>query len=291
MFVLYTLFLIVPVIVMGVVLVKQRYRYWKDRGIPYIEPSFPKGNLGILKESEHLFELPKRIYLELKGKGKPLGGVFVTIKPAAIVLDLDIVKTMLVKDFQHFQDRGFYINERDDPIGANLLTIKGDPWKKLRLKLSPTFTNSKMKLMLPIMMETSEKFIKRLDEDIKKNNELELGDYLSCFAIDIIGSCGFGIDCNSLNNPNTDFLRMGKKVFSHTKGRFLKKLFVTLFPNLAYKLRIKETLSEVNDFYTKLVTEVVTHREINNIQRNDFLNMLIQLKNNKGITLICLNNF
>lgn len=281
MFLLCLVLLIVPVIVWGVLFVKRRYRYWKDRGVPYLEPSFPKGNLGKSKKTEHFFELTKRLYFELKTKernGKPLGGIFVTIRPAAMVLDLDFIKTMFMKDFHYFNDRGFYFNERDDPINANLLTMKGEPWKILRNKISPTFTSSKIKLMMPTMVDISKQLIKRLNEDLKNENVLELGDYFSRFTIDIIGSCAFGIECNSLKNSDTEFLRMGRKVFTTSKLRFMKLVFLSVFPELAYKLHMKETLSDVDEFYTGLITEIVTYREKNNIQRNDFLNLLIQLK-------------
>lgn len=276
----------VTIIALGVFLIKRRYRYWKDRGLPYLEPSFLKGNLGNVLKTEHIFELTKRLYFEFKKKGceMPFGGIFVTIKPSIIVLDLDLVKKVAVKEFHNFHDRGFYLNERDDPIDANLLNVKGEPWKNLRHKLTPTFTSSKMKLMIPTMVDISKKFVKRLGEDLKNGNNLDLSDYFFRFTIDIIGSCAFGIDCNSLNDRNSEFLRMGKRIFNQSKGRLVKLIFVTMFRELAYKLRMTWTLKDVADFYSQLVTDMVIHREERNIQKNDFLNLLIQLKN-KGKTL------
>lgn len=274
----------VGVIFLGVSFVKRRYGYWKERGVPYIPATFPKGNLQNLGKTVHFFELAKKFYFEMKGKGKPLGGIFLTVRPVGLALDLDFVKTMLVKDFQYFHDRGFYVNERDDPLTGHLLAIEGERWKNLRSKLSPTFTSGKMKLMFPIMINTSDKLIMRLNEDLTKTNNIELGDYLSRFTIDIIGNCAFGLECNSLDNPDAEFLRMGKKAFDNSEGRAFKRLFITTFKGLSRLLRLQMTRKEISDFYTRIVKETVEYREKEDVKRDDFLNLLIQLKN-KGMQL------
>ncbi|XP_059612803.1 cytochrome P450 6A1-like [Phlebotomus argentipes] len=275
------LLLLVAVIFLGVSYFKRKYRYWEDRGVPYIKPIFPKGNIGTMGKTDHFFELSKKFYLELKGEGRLIGGIYLVVRPAALTLDLDFVKTVLVKDFQYFHDRGLYVNERDDPLSGHLLTIEGERWKNLRSKLSPTFTSGKMKLMFPIMMDISEKFITRLNEELVENSNLELGDYLSRFTIDIIGSCAFGLDCNSLNDPDAEFLAMGKKALTNSGGRAraAKRLFITSFRGLSKLLRLQLTRKDITDFYTRIVKETVAYRENENVKRDDFLNLLIQLKN------------
>ncbi|XP_059612892.1 cytochrome P450 6a2-like [Phlebotomus argentipes] len=258
--------------------VKRKYRYWEDFGVPFIEPTFPKGNVGTAGKTEHLFELIKKFYNCLKGKGMPIGGMYLTIKPAAIALDLDFVKTVLVKDFNYFHDRGFYVNERDDPLTAHLVAIEGDRWRDLRTKLTPAFSSGKIKLMFPIVMNISEKFISRVNCDLANNTDLELGDYLSRFTVDVIGSCAFGLDCNGIDNSNTEFHIMGKKVFNRS-GSELRRLFVVNFQRLARFLRFRMISKDISEFYTRIVTETVALREKENIKRNDFLNLLIQLKN------------
>lgn len=67
-----------------------------------------------------------KFYYDLKGKGK-FGGIYFFTNPVAFVTDLDFLKNVLIKDFQYFQDRGMYYNEKDDPLsGKNVLTEYGD---------------------------------------------------------------------------------------------------------------------------------------------------------------------
>uniref|UniRef100_A0A1L8E426 Putative cytochrome n=1 Tax=Nyssomyia neivai TaxID=330878 RepID=A0A1L8E426_9DIPT len=273
------LIFLVALIFLGFSYVKRKYRYWADRGVPFVKPIFPKGNIQNVGTKEHFFELCKRVYFELKGEEKVVGGMYLMVRPTVITLDLDFVKTVLVKDFHYFHDRGLYVNERDDPLTANLLNIEGEPWKNLRSKLSPTFTSGKMKVMFPIMRDISDQFIECLNKELATREEIELGDYLSRFTIDIIGSCAFGIDCNSLRDPNAEFLRIGKKAFDNSEGRTIKRLFITTFKPLAKLLRLQMIRKEITEFYTRIVTETVAYRESEDVVRDDFMHLLMQLKN------------
>lgn len=88
--------------------------YWKKLKIPYIEPMFIFGNTLKSNFTESLGEIIKNIYLE--NKEKPLLGIWVHRRPFLLVQDVDLIKNMLVKDFQHFHDRGFYVDEKKDPL-------------------------------------------------------------------------------------------------------------------------------------------------------------------------------
>lgn len=56
-------------------------------------------------------------------------------------------------------------------------------------------------------------------------------------------------------------------------------VFLLLFPELAVKCGVKVLHDEVSSFFMKVVRETVELREKNNIRRNDFMDLLIQMKN------------
>jgi cytochrome P450 len=79
---------------------------------------------------------------------KPYVGIFSFDKPSLLIHDMELVKNILVKDFQNFMDRTFSFEDKFDPLMANnLFALKGQLWRHLRTNLSPVFTSRKIKLM------------------------------------------------------------------------------------------------------------------------------------------------
>ena len=51
------------------------------------------------------------------------------------------------------------------------------------------------------------------------------------------------------------------------------------FKELARKLHIRNIRKDIEEFFQRIVRETVKHREDNGIVRNDFMQLMIQLKN------------
>lgn len=258
---------------------KWKFSYWANKNVPYIKPRMPFGNIYGIGKSIHSSQLMRNFYNELKGKG-PFGGIYFFFNPVVLATDLNFLKNVLIKDFSSFQDRGVYFNERDDPLSAHLFSLEGAKWKNLRSKLTPTFTSGRMKFMFPTIVEVADEFQKCLSDMIGDSEELELKDVLGRFTTDVIGTCAFGINCNSLKDPNAEFRIKGKRVFDIPRNIAIKQLFMATFKDLARSLRMKTIQhDDVSQFFMKIVEETVKYREENNVKRNDFMDLLIQLKN------------
>lgn len=231
----------------------------------------------------HSSQVFSRFYTELKDHGK-FGGIFFFTKPVILITDLDFLKTVLIKDFQFFHDRGMYYNLKDDPLSGHLLNIEGEYWKKLREKLTPTFTSGKMRQMMPTIVEVGKKLEVFMLKTIKETPELEIKGILARFTTDIIGSVAFGIECNSLEDESAKFLEMGLKVFQQPRNSFLKQLLAVTYPEIARKFGIKIVRDDVSEFFMNVVRDVVDYREKNDVKRNDFMDLLLQLKNSDEFT-------
>ena len=273
-------YLLVALITLLYWIIRQHYSYWEKRNVVYDKPDIFLGNMRQVGKTQTLKQPFSDFYQKYKGKAS-FGGFFLSSRKAVILLDLDLIKRVLITDFQDFAARGNYYNEKHDPLSAHLFNLDGPKWKSMRAKLTPTFTSGKMKFMFPCVVEVGERFVNVLKEKIANENQQgwEFRELLACFTTDVIGSCAFGLECNSLKDPHTQFREMGKKAFSKRRhGRVIFSL-CQAFPNLARKLGIALVPQDVGDFMMNVVKQTVQYREREKIQKNDFMNLLIELKN------------
>lgn len=141
-----------------------------------------------------------------------------------------------------------------------------------------------MKLMFPTIVSVANEFVECLNTIIRTDSEIEISEWLGRFTTDIIGTCAFGIDCNSLKDPQAKFRQMGKKVFEQPKLGAFERMLIVSCPNFARSIGIRSHHKDVTEFFLNIVNETITYRETNNVQRNDFMSLLIGLKNSKNET-------
>lgn len=264
--------------IFGYMFIQHRFGFWKRLGVPHIQPTFPFGNRT--KATRQVSLLIRDFYMKLKDSGSPLFGMYFIQQPIAVASSLDLVKSVLIKDFQYFVDRGVYSNEEADPLSAHLFAVSGEKWRKVRHELSPTFTSGKMKFMYPTIVEVGVRFEKSLARLLSNGEvQLEVKDLLARFTTDVIGSCAFGIECNSLENPNAEFRQKGERVFGTPRHSAVVSSLIASFQNTARWLGVKVFPDDVSEFFMKVVRETVAFREDNNVHRDDFMDLLIVLKN------------
>uniref|UniRef100_T1GHM5 Cytochrome P450 n=1 Tax=Megaselia scalaris TaxID=36166 RepID=T1GHM5_MEGSC len=249
----FLLYFIIAILSTLIFLHKYKLKTWNEHGIPYDNPYFFATSLKGVGKTKHISEVYKSIYNAFKEKVS-IVGFYKFSGPSLMLLDLEIIKQILIKDFSSFSHRGFYVNEKDDPLTANLIHVDGQRWKDLRQKLTSTFTSGKMKFMFPTFVEVSERFSNTLLEMIHEESTVKISELLGRFTMDIIGSCAFGIECNSLKDPEATFLRMGKGGLKN-RNCFTVQVLMLLFPKLAAFFGMKIVPDQVSDFFLKIVQE------------------------------------
>ncbi|ETN66430.1 cytochrome P450 [Anopheles darlingi] len=256
----------------------RRFQYWRDRGIPQLDGSLPIGSMKGIGRELSMNDLLDRVYYRFQ-KQSPVAGLYFLINPVLLILDLDVVKQVLVKDFNSFHDRGMYVNERDDPMSGHLFSIGGERWRYLRNKLSPTFTSGKIKQMFGTIQEIGDEIQATVEGCMDRGEPLDMKQLCQWFTCDVVGSCAFGIQCGSLKNGGSELLEIGSRVFRQTPPRMLYNIAVSTFPSLSRALRLPLFPLQFRTYFREMVRSTVEHREQHQIERNDFLNLLMQLKN------------
>jgi cytochrome P450 family 6 len=265
------------------------FSYWKKRNIPYLKPTFPFGNLrDLLMRQKSMGGAYAEIYRKMNGM--KFGGVFLAHRPQFIIKDPDMIKNFLLKDFDYFHDHGFVFDEKIDPFTGNLFMLNGQKWKHLRAVLSPTFSSGKIKNMFRILVERGRELTTFINEHAKRNDIIEMKDIVARFTTDVIASCAFGIQCNCLNHPDAEFRQWGRRMVEPPLMERLVGILYTLVPSIPIFLKLPLTPKSVSAFFRKVVKESIEFRIENGVKRNDFMQLLIGLKENKqGHEGMCLH--
>ncbi|XP_017777381.1 PREDICTED: cytochrome P450 9e2-like [Nicrophorus vespilloides] len=266
--------LLLLVITLFIIFVKKKQNYWRDRNVPQMNPAFLFGNLiNVMLKKENFQTLLNRMYNN--HPNSRYEGVYQAILPTLLIKDPELLKQMIVKDFDHFMDHHLFVPRRDPLWGRNLVALNGKAWQDMRSTLSPAFTSSKLKCMFPLMSECAEKFI---DYFLKMNKtvvSIELKEEFSRFANDVIATCAFGVSCNTIEERTNIFMEMGKRVSVLPSFKFFG---TALFPGLFHKLGITLFDPEVGDFFKNIVMETIKVREEQRIERPDMIHLLMQAK-------------
>ncbi|KAF2897837.1 hypothetical protein ILUMI_08338 [Ignelater luminosus] len=268
-----------------IVFYKWCFSHWKSKGVFCLKPSIPFGNAGELVLQKRTIGLEfKHVYDEFKKRGLKYGGYYFFMRPLFVPVDLDLVKHIMAKDFAHFTDHVIHINEQSDPLSVHLFSLKGQKWKGLRAKLTPTFTSGKMRMMFQTLVDCSTGLVNVMDKFVMEKQAIDIKEIVGRFTTDIIGSCAFGIDCSSLKNPDSEFRQYGKKFFDTSVKDSIVRLLTLTAPEIFTVLRLSSHRKDVTNFFMNVVRQTVNYREENNIVRKDFMHLLLQLKNNVKIT-------
>ncbi|KAF7991637.1 hypothetical protein HCN44_010438 [Aphidius gifuensis] len=258
------------------------YNYWKNKRVPGPKPCLLFGNTKdptLLKLT--IGESLMNIYQAYDGS--PFVGIYEMRSPVLLLRDPDLIKQVLIKDFSHFQGRGIVMNESNDPLCANIVNLSGPRWRVLRTKLSPAFTSSKIHKMFDLIIESSNKYKKFVEKYADNNEAVEFRDLSAKFATDVISSCCFGLETNSIQNIDSEFRKICKHVLDPSMSISFKRIIRWYMPWVFSRLKITMTPLIVTNYFMKIVKEIIKHRETNNLYRHDMMQLLIQLKNKEKI--------
>ncbi|KYQ47425.1 Cytochrome P450 6A1 [Trachymyrmex zeteki] len=98
------------------------------------------------------------------------------------------------------------------------------------------------------------------------------------YATDVIGFCVFGIEMNALSDKDSEFRKMGRKILNPTWINMLRIRMRESFPQLYEMLGYILPQTETTKFFTRIIMETMDYRETNNVTRNDFIDILRELK-------------
>nr|XP_053656054.1 cytochrome P450 3A11-like [Cherax quadricarinatus] len=208
-------------------------------------------------------------------------GFYEQLKPSLMVAEPDLVKTVLIRDFDHFVDRRRvkFTSERDEIFNQLLSRASGDHWRSLRSILSPNFTTGRMKGMFNLVALKADALLDYINRKLKTQQMITLKRCFGLYTLEVISSCAFGMETNSLADENSVFNTMTENLFKPpTTAMRIKYILFRMYPQFCEALKINFTQPEI-DFFKEVVQEALEQREKGG-HRGDFLDLMMEARDN-----------
>ncbi|XP_059752927.1 cytochrome P450 3A24-like isoform X1 [Balaenoptera ricei] len=226
-----------------------------------------------------LWEFDNRCF---KKYGK-MWGCYEGQQPLLVITDPDIIKTVLVKEcYSVFTNRRAF-----GPVGImkNAVSLSEDEqWKRIRTLLSPAFTSGKLKEMFPIISQIGDMLVRNLKKEAEKGKPISMKDFFGAYSMDVITGIAFGVNIDSLNNPQDPFVEYSKKIlkFNLLSPLLLSIVFFPFLTPVLEALNITLFPKSSLNFLTKSVKRIKESRlKDKQTHRVDFLQLMINSQNSK----------
>lgn len=255
------------------------FDFWTSRGINGPKPELFFGNFKDLMFNKiYIGDYMMKLYKDYKNES--MFGLFARRTPILIVNDPEQIKNVLIKDFSIFSDRGMIVYEKVEPLSQHLFSLEPKRWRPLRINLSPVFTSGRLKEMFYLLNDCAEHFEKFLDTVTSKDPIIECRELTAKFTTDVIGVCAFGLNMNALGDEESQFRKIGRKFFETSWKKSIRLKIREATPWLYKILGFMMYDYETNDFFINSMIQTMDYRKKNNIKRNDFVDLLMEIRDN-----------
>ncbi|XP_058791873.1 cytochrome P450 6k1-like [Phymastichus coffea] len=268
--------------IISVLYIYSRYKlsYWQRCGVKSLPTNLVFGNF---KDTFTFRKPPGQVIQEIydaANNNDPYVGFYVFHQPKLLLRDFNLMKQLMIKDFDVFPNRCFGGETEKDSIRLiNLLGIHQPRWKYLRQKLTPSVTGLKLRRMVPLIEECGVPLLKYIENSkagLDGWKKLELKSISSKYSTDVIASLAFGITTNSFDQDSITFWEAGQKILSGAKRGII--LIILFFLPGLIKF-IENYMVEPAKYFRTIFWDSMNTREKNGIKRNDLVDHFINLKN------------
>ena len=238
-------------------------------------------------------EIAQHGYLECMSKWTSQYGptfvYYLGIMPVVVTTDLEIIKLIMVKNFDDFINRPpmpLLLKEEDELNALPLL--RGNGWRRVRRILVPMFTSKRFKMMMPLIEECCERLRNRMVEISDSNNNVEIWKWFGPYTLGVILATGFGRDIGTNGADNHPITKSAAAIAEQlsTNSGFTFKWLQTMLSHFPWSEHIikyfvkRSELAKSFDYLEKAALKLIEDRRevtaaIENT-RQDLLQLMLE---------------
>ncbi|XP_050034991.1 cytochrome P450 3A11-like isoform X1 [Dermacentor andersoni] len=204
-----------------------------------------------------------------------LFGTFETGKSVLFVAEPELVKQVMVKDFPALPNRRTF--KFSDPILDNMMNITPvDRWRKIRPASSPAFSTGRLRKMNFLIEDCAVVTAQHLKEAAAKEEDIDIKQFFSNYALDVIARCAFGTKLDSHSDQTNEFVTKSRQIFS---GRVTPRLIMFfVFPAISRLLGLRPFNMEIFLYFKQICLNIIKDRQDKQSRHEDFLQLMMDAK-------------
>ncbi|CAH2003633.1 unnamed protein product [Acanthoscelides obtectus] len=258
----------------------RNFKYFKDTGVPYIEPMPFFGNFAsIALFRRSIGEWLRSCYEKMDA---PYFGIFVFNTPCMVIKSPELVRDCLIKDFSHFHDRSTPLPKHEQLQQGMMLLQKGREWKETREKFTNAFTSGKLRQMFPELNTYAEKLVKFI-----KNNDTTKIDIQDCslrYSTDTLLRSFVGVESYCLDEDSEIYTRMKSAMSVTLEGGVRGISFFFRLDNLIESLKLCFPQRAALDFFADVFQYLVKLSKETKGKISNLIDIVNSLKSNESYT-------
>ena len=140
------------------------------------------------------------------------------IKPVIVTEDLQIIKSVLAKNFDNFINRSYTPGYMKGNI-RGLMHLRDDDWRRIHRILRPTFSSKKVRSMSPLIQDCCERLKNKMATVIDTDTIVDVHEWFGIVTMEIILATAFSRDISFNTGKETPLIKAATCAFRSLSGR------------------------------------------------------------------------
>lgn len=234
--------------------------------------------IGNLYEAVYKYDGLHNAFMAYDKKYGKVYKLFLGRDPIIVVTDLEIIKRILVTDFDKFRNRPEVL-AGNPPLDKGLFGARDGDWKRIRSILTPTFSASKLKEIVPIIEEAVNVLRPKFDSLAKDDKSVDVSTPFGQFSLDVILTAGFGLKTDIQTKPDPELVDKILTVFS--VPTFHRAISMFPFFRQVRKIFHLSPIQHV-PYFAKMAKSVLDLRRSGSLGRRDLVQLMLEVEQRAG---------
>ena len=226
---------------------------------------------------------------------RPTFITYLGIKPVMVTEDLEVIQSVLVKNFDSFMNNHLTPIKLKKIHESMIVNLCDEEWRRVRRIMSPTFSSKKLRMMSPLIQESSERLKNKMAGVSDTNSTVDVWKWFGMFTMEVTLATAFGRDISLESNEKNDLFKVADSVLNagRTSGKTVKReRFYTLLshsswvaPFLQFFAR-RSKMIQSWDYLEKIALKLIEDRrnimETTESTFKDFLQLMLEAYDEDG---------